>query len=104
MGSCSQDGAATRIPAKEKHVICLCQITGAPECFMRGIKTEQFADALIGLNFLVTRGLVRPANRPWRSRDRSALVHSIPGFYTDLDRTETDKEQSASSKEQRTTP
>src|SRR5207237_4788481 len=93
MGSCSQDGAATRIPAKEKHVICLCQITGAPECFMRGIKAEQFADALIGLNFLVTGGLFRPANRPCRGRDRSAFVHSIPGFHTDLDRNKPGEEK-----------
>ena len=86
MGARSQDGAAARIPAKEKHVVCLRQIRGAPNCFMRGIKAKQFADTFVRLNLAVTGRIFRPAGRPCRSRDGSALVHSIPSFYSDLDK------------------
>src|SRR5437868_10123879 len=99
MGSCSQDGAAARIPAKEKHVVCLCQITGAPECFMRGIKTEQFADALIGLNFLVTRGLVGQRNGHWGGGNVGRSGISLPAFYTDLARNYQTKEKSEMGRE-----
>src|SRR5207302_10299668 len=92
MGPRSQDSAAARIPTKEKHVICLRGIGGTPERFMRGVKAEQFADTLISLNFLISWRVFRPANRPGRSCDRVALVHSIPGFHADLDRDEPDEQ------------